>query len=124
MITFYLIDTENIPVKWVNDINPNNGDVIFLFRLKDSQKNYISLDDAVKIANLNAKMYIIECERGKPKMNALDFQLISYLGYLVARNEDALYIVYSNDTGFDPAIEYWKNRSIDVKRIGTDENEK
>ena len=42
-------------------------------------------------------MKIIECERGKPKMNALDFQLISYLGYLIGNNVDNSIKIYIND---------------------------
>ena len=117
MITNYLIDTENIPTKWINDIKPNKDDIIYLFRLKDSQKNYITLDDAVDISNIGAKINIVECERGKPKMNALDFQLISYIGYLIGRKNDNSFILYSNDNGFDPAIEYWKNKGVNIKKI-------
>ena len=119
--TYYLIDTENIPTKWIENINPQRGDVIFLFRLRDSQKNYITLDDAVKISNTGVKISIIECERGKPKMNALDFQLASCLGYLIGtescETKNSSFVIYSNDTGFDPVVDYWTNHGFNIKKI-------
>ena len=54
-------------------------------------------------------------------MNALDFQLSSYFGYLIGTNVDNSFIIYSNDTGFDPLIDFWSAYGINVKRI--EENE-
>ena len=54
-------------------------------------------------------------------MNALDFQLSSYFGYLIGTNVDNSFIIYSNDTGFDPVIDFWTVKGINVKRIGENE---
>ena len=122
MITYHLIDLENIPVKWTSLIKPDYGDHILIFRLENpNDKNYISLDDFVRFANLNLQITIIQCKNGKPKMNALDFQLSSYFGYLVGANVDNSAIIYSNDTGFDPVIDFWSAKGINVKRIGENE---
>lgn len=118
MITYHLIDLENIPVKWTSLIKPNYEDHILIFKLENpNDKNYISLDDFVKFANLNLHITIIQCKNGKPKMNALDFQLSSYFGYLIGTNVDNSFIIYSNDTGFDPVIDFWSAKGINIKRV-------
>ena len=117
MTTYHLIDTENMPYDWLRLADIKWEDHVLLFRLKDSSKNYFTLDDLEKIGNLRIYMKIIECERGKPKMNALDFQLISYLGYLIGNNVDNSIKIYTNDTGFEPAIEFWKNKGINIEII-------
>ena len=125
MNTFHLIDLENIPVKWVSLIDLNNecNNEILIFKLENpNDKNYILLEDAVNFINYNVNTRIIKCKNGRPKMNALDFQLASYIGYLIAMDSQSEIIVYSNDTGFDPVIEWWKDRGISIKRIENENN--
>ena len=45
--------------------------------------------------------------------------MISYLGYLMKNEElkDSEFIVMSNDTGYDPAVNFWKKRGFPVNRI-------
>lgn len=122
MSTYHLVDTENMPLDWINLINIQSEDKILLFRLIDSQKNYVTLDDLAKIANENIHINIMECNRGKPGMNALDFQLVSYLGFLIGTNlfgsnTDLTIKIYTNDTGFEPVVEFWRNREIDIEII-------
>ena len=48
----------------------------------------------------------------------MDFQLSSYLGYLIATGFDSdEYTIVSNDTGYDCLCDYWENYSIKVKRL-------
>ena len=115
--TYHLVDTENMPVDWINLINLTTDDHVLLFRLKDSNKNYVTLDDLVKIAQERIFIKIIECEHGKPKMNALDFQLATWVGYLIGSNHAGAIKVYTNDTGFEPAVDFWKNKHVNVEII-------
>ena len=50
--------------------------------------------------------------------NALDFQLSSYLGYVICENKDlpCEYYIVSNDKGFDCLVSYWSNK-VKIKRI-------
>ena len=123
MQTYHLIDTENIPKQWFNLLdNPQSQDHVLLFRLSDSQKNYITLDELQDITSIGLHIEIIDCVHGKPKMNALDFQLISYVGYLLASdNCEKTIKIYSNDTGFEPAVEFWQRRNRFVTLIKAEE---
>jgi hypothetical protein len=39
-------------------------------------------------------------------MNSLDFHLVMYLGYLIARRESGRFIVVADDRDYDAAIEH------------------
>ena len=56
----------------------------------------------------------IKCFEGS---NALDFQLVTQLGYLLCENQENRYVIVSNDTGFDAAVRYWKQRNMPVQRL-------
>ena len=56
---------------------------------------------------------MILCYAGK---NGLDFQMVSYLGYLIKTAPKSEYIIVSNDTGFDAVVKFWSDREIEVCR--------
>lgn len=87
--------------------------------IKDRHCISLHIDDIVAINKKNIDISIIDCFSGKAKKNALDFQFVSYIGYLVCNNRDnhqSLKIV-SNDCGFDPVVDFWQDRCIDICRI-------
>lgn len=53
------------------------------------------------------------------RKNALDFQLSSYLGYLIHENIDNPYdyFIVTKDKGFESLIPYWKKRKINVSIV-------
>lgn len=111
-MNYYLVDYENIGIegiKTLRDIKDKN--VIIIFYSENSSQT-LPLD----IFNEQTTCYAIKANVGTK--NALDFQLSSYLGYLIATNFDSdEYTIVSNDTGYDCLCDYWKNYSIKVKRL-------
>ena len=64
--------------------------------------------------NAKNKPKFIRCYEGS---NALDFQLVSYLGYqLRSKNTDEMVIV-SNDTGFDAVVHFWSEQNRAITRL-------
>lgn len=108
----YLIDTENIGIAW-KDILPikNSIDQILLFYTENSP--YISYADLLAILQYPNSFEMIKCNTGK---NGLDFQLVSYLGYLLKTASKSNYIIVSNDTGFDSVAKFWQDRGLSVIR--------
>ena len=49
--------------------------------------------------------------------NALDFQLATQLGYLIANKSADRYFIVSKDKGFEILSGYWKTRNVDVTLI-------
>lgn len=113
---FYLVDTENqgcAALKRILKI-PDTARKFLLFYTNYSQ--HLDFQTIRLIAEQSSSMEFIECNYGIK--NALDFQLVSYLGYLIHQYPDATFTIVSNDGGFDPAISFWKDRRIRVSRLG------
>ena len=108
----YLVDTENVGTAW-KDLLPEKGskDLIILFYTENSPG--ISYYDLDKIRQYPSSFEMIECTPGK---NGLDFQLVSYLGYLIKSAPKTDYVIVTNDTGYDAAVKFWNQREMSVVR--------
>ena len=63
----------------------------------------------------NPKILWLECAAGN---NALDYQLMGVLSYLIAKHPKASFCIYSNDKDYQPVIDFWKSRGIKIIRKG------
>lgn len=108
----YLVDTENIGSAW-KELLPKKGskDILVLFFTEHSPG--ISYSDLEVIRQYPTSFETIECYPGK---NGLDFQLVSYLGYLIKTAPKTDYVIVTNDTGYDAVVKFWKNRDMSVTR--------
>ena len=113
----YLIDTENIGSAWT-EVLPLMGrnDEILLFYTVNSPG--IPYRDLQQIMNHLSQMELIPCNTGR---NGLDFQLSSYLGYLLRSSTKTQYVILSKDTGYDPLIQFWKEKGVDIARCAVHE---
>lgn len=115
-MAIYLIDYENTKnLLGINNLTADDSIVIFY-----SQKaNTLTFDIHQAILSSQAKIEYKCVEVGG--QNALDFQLSSYLGYLIKQNENSenkIYIIVSNDKGFSFVKSFWnKEKSIDIEII-------
>ena len=104
-----LIDTENVTIETVKEIiNTERKNLkVYLFYTKNSGR--IRFQDLLSfIANAD-KIEMISCNTGT---NALDFQLVSYAEFLIHSFPKSEYIIVSNDKGYDPCIDFWKEKGI------------
>lgn len=109
----YLIDFENVSSGGFNGIEALDAkDELMIFY--SEQKSSISISVHRKLEKSPVKKEYLPIRTGGK--NALDFQLVTWLGYLIAKGEKAEYCVVSNDTGFDYALDFWKKRGIRVSR--------
>ena len=113
MAKTYLIDSENVGDSWiellVQEEDENSTFLVF----------YTSKSPRVDYEHILALMWckklptFIPCFEGN---NGLDFQLVSYLGYLLHEEAPDEMIIVSKDTGFDAAVKFWKQRGQKVIR--------
>lgn len=69
--------------------------------------NYWQLGDQVSIVPIS-----------RPGKNSLDFHLVLYLGYLVARREKgSRFVIVAADADYDPAVAHARAEGIDVVRL-------
>lgn len=113
-----IVDYENVNEKGLTGLEKlKQTDRLILFYNNNSK---ISIDKLISISKLNIKMdYFKVTTTAK---NSLDFQLISYLGYLIANDSESNYCIISNDTGFDSAVAFWKARNVAICRKGNIQN--
>ena len=114
-IRYYLVDSENVNDNWLMLFDMiDETDEIIVFYTKNSP--HMSYPSVIKLLEINRTIRFEECFEGN---NALDFQLISYMGYLMKNSDidNSEFVVMSNDTGFDPAINFWKAKGFPVYRI-------
>ncbi len=109
IMDYFLIDYENTGengLKGVTELGGNSCTVIFYSENADK----ISFDMHQKLCTCKTKIEYRKINTGKK--NALDFQLSTYLGYLIAKgNQDQFYIV-SKDNGYRVVVEFWKEEKV------------
>ena len=101
----YLIDYENVKsegIKGIAQLSEEDRVVIFYSHNADT----ITFEAMDMIFNSKAQVskYKILCG-GK---NALDFQLSTYLGYLIHEAKDSYFYIISKDNGFKHVVDFWK----------------
>ena len=110
--TVYLIDTENVRTVWTLLLDRMTlNDKIYVFYTMNSGN--VSYEDLNGVISSGKNVELIQCHTGK---NGLDFQLVSYLGYLIRNNENADYCIISDDSGYDAVIKFWEGREVKVSR--------
>ena len=109
----YLVDSENVGDIWVPLLvsSQEDDEVLVFYTTKSPHMNY---ENVRMLKETEKEADFIKCFEGS---NALDFQLVSELGYRLSQNTDREYVIVSNDTGFDAAVRYWSTRKMPVSRL-------
>ena len=115
---YYLVDYENVKNQGLNGIQDLKGDnVICIFYSRNAPGNF-TLDLHRQISEANAEIVYLKVEVGTK--NALDFQLASYLGKIIAENNGrpCNYFIVSNDRGYLSLVPFWHEGNIDIEVVG------
>ena len=158
IIRHFLVDSENVNDNWLMlfDMADEDDEIVVFYTKKSPHMSYMSVIRLMENNSINVRFE--ECYEGT---NALDFQLVSYMGYLMGHNDFLSestcehasgnteiqdntkpyndnssathivantadvsaascadeYIIMSNDTGYDPAVRFWKDKGFAVRRF-------
>lgn len=129
IIRHFLVDSENVNDNWLMlfDMADEDDEIVVFYTKKSPHMSYMSVIRLIENNSINVRFE--ECYEGT---NALDFQLVSYMGYLMgcagsfsenkcdassAKSCADEYIIMSNDTGYDPAVRFWKDKGFAVRRF-------
>lgn len=102
----FLIDYENVNsagLQGIGQLDPQ--DRIILFYSQAANTLSFEIMDEMLAANIMPERVCI-AQSGK---NALDFQLVTFLGYLIAKNKADAYYIISKDTGYSAAVTFARN---------------
>ncbi|MDD5947185.1 MAG: PIN domain-containing protein [Oscillospiraceae bacterium] len=111
----FLIDYENVNsagLQGIGQLDPQ--DRIILFYSQAANTLSFEIMDEMLAANIIPERVCI-AQSGK---NALDFQLVTFLGYLIAKNKADAYYIISKDTGYSAAVTFardYLNTKVAIK---------
>lgn len=113
MKKIYLVDSENVGDVWVPLlVSSQPEDAVLVFYTQRSP--HMNYENVRMLKETEKEAIFIKCFEGN---NALDFQLVSELGYRLKEDADCEYIIVSNDTGYDAVVRYWNARELQVSRL-------
>ncbi len=113
-MSYYLVDFENVKKDGLDGIHKlGEGDMVCIFYSKNADS--ITFDQHRRI--MESKAEIDFCKVDVGSKNALDFQLATQLGYLIANKSADTYYIVSKDKGFEILSGYWKSRNVSVTLI-------
>ncbi len=107
----YLIDFENVHsdgLKGIELLDKKEKCYIFY----SEHAGVLTFNMHKRITESKADIFYIEAQVGMK--NALDFQLVSYLGYMIREAPDEDYCVISNDKAFELVGRFWQDKSVNV----------
>ena len=116
----FLIDYENttkIGIERMEELSDNS--VVCLFYSDRADKMPIDIVSALS----SSKVKLITFKVDVGRRNALDFQLVSMLGYLISKHQtlgiSVPYHIITKDNGFDSAVLLWRDLGIEVDRYSS-----
>lgn len=112
----YLIDFENTKsagMQGVNDLSAK--DKIYVFYSRNADTISVELHQQLLACKAEINFSLVTVG-GK---NSLDFQLVTFLGYLLGKEPNEKYIIVSGDEGFSYAVNFWKERKANVVLSGS-----
>lgn len=111
---YFFVDYENVGQKGLFFGTSHMSDSSVHIFYTDKCAN-INLSVIGLLLNEQANIQIHYAEHGTK--NALDFQLVSYLGYIVSETGgNGEYIIVSNDQGYDVVAKFWNKNGTHVAR--------
>ena len=119
-MNYFLIDYENVNVAGLKGIDKLTAeDTVIIFYSENA--NTLTFGMHKKINESNAEIQFQKVAVNEK--NALDFQLCSYLGFLIRdtmiddTNGKNFYYIVSNDNGYSVLPKYWKKFNANVQLV-------
>lgn len=105
----YLIDFENVTSAGISGIQRlTKEDKVYIFYTV----NAANMSFAAHMNLLSSPAEVIYYNVTSGGKNALDFQLASFLGYLISKGDDKDFCIISNDKGYDHVKNFWERSGI------------
>lgn len=114
MKTIYFIDSENVNDAWISiATSAALEDELLVFYTAKSP--HMSYEKVIELTTSGTHpINWVKCVEGN---NALDFQLVTELGFRIATSPESRFVLVSNDNGFEAAVRYWKQKGVDIVRM-------
>lgn len=101
----YLVDFENVTSAGISGVQKlAKEDRVYIFYTA----NAANMSFAAHLNLLSSPAEIIYYNVSSGGKNALDFQLSSFLGYLISQGQDKQFYIISNDRGYEHVKTFWE----------------
>ena len=105
----YLVDFENVSSAGISGIQRlTKDDKVYIFYTVNAS----NMSFAAHLNLLSSPAEIIYYNVSSGGKNALDFQLSSFLGYLISKGEEKSFCIISNDRGFEYVRAFWERSGL------------
>ena len=105
----YLVDFENVTSAGISGIQRlTKEDKVYIFYTV----NAANMSFAAQLNLLSSPAEVIYYNVSSGGKNALDFQLSSFLGYLISKGEEKSFCIISNDKGFEYVKSFWERSGL------------
>lgn len=105
----YLVDFENVTSAGISGIQRlTKEDKVYIFYTI----NAANMSFAAHLNLLSSPAEVIYYNVSSGGKNALDFQLSSFLGYLISKGEEKSFCIISNDKGFEYVKSFWEKSGL------------
>ncbi|MDR0918377.1 MAG: hypothetical protein LBM93_03905 [Oscillospiraceae bacterium] len=109
----YLIDYENVHNNGLKGVNKlTKKDLVIVFFNVLSKKDFEEINMNVTLSEAKVKWIKVEHTGYK---NVLDFQLSTYIGYLIGKKKEKKFVIVSKDCGYQSILNFWKNEKKKIK---------
>ena len=113
-MSIFLVDYENVSASGLDGLEKlTEEDVVYIFYTENADR--LTFDAHRRLLESRAAVRYYKVESGTK--NALDFQLVSFLGYLIRENGSSAYYIISKDNGFDSVLHFWTKQNTKVMRL-------
>lgn len=115
-MNYFLVDYENVNVSGLDGVSKlTENDVVIIFYSENAETLTFGMHRRINESKAEIKFQKVAVK----EKNALDFQLCTYLGYLIRDTmaEENNYFIVSNDKGYAILPDYCKKFKIDLKIV-------
>ncbi len=113
-MAYYLVDYENVNNAGLVGIRAlTEADHVIIFYTKNAAS--MSFDTHCALNDSKAKIDYLKVESGTS--NALDFQLSSFLGYLIHEQPDDHFYIIAKDQGYKAVVDFWSGADKHVALV-------
>ena len=116
----YLVDFENVSSAGISGIQKlTKEDKVYIFYTVNAS----NMSFAAHLNLLSSPAEVVYYNVASGGKNALDFQLASFLGYLICQGQEKKFCIISNDRGFEYVKTFWERNGAaadisDRKSVG------
>lgn len=108
-MSVYLIDFENVNSAGISGIQKlTKEDKVYIFYTA----NAANMSFAAHLNLLSSPAEVVYYNVSSGGKNALDFQLSSFLGYLICQGKEKNFFIISNDRGYEYVKSFWEKSGI------------